>query len=333
MNSLLKRLSKSKMIKKFYHPCPRHNPLCKDSLFGCRCGVIGTTAAIIGGVALAGAGAVAAGMAAGDQSEQAAENAQAQRDWETAQYGPAKELEKLQLEQYKNIQMPYTQDIYDLWKDYGKAQTTEQYKIFGDVGLPAERELATQLKESLTQPLSLPQDIWDKVWQQAREKSLAEYAPIEQRTSQRLAASGGIGQGPAESLFKDIELSKAKSIETIAIDQAISEWNEKKAAKQQAYENVFRLLGYTPSTTAPSTATSGVGVQQPYVAQPYQTSGVGEGIASFINNVSPLASLMGSGSTGSTAQIIGGSGGYNTGNQYVSSMNANPVPTWSPYKV
>ena len=307
-------------------PCPTGK--CKDNPLGCRCGVIGTTAALITAGALAAAGGVAAGVGASQASKQASEDAEAQRDWNTQQYAAAKELEQVQLQEYKDITVPYNQDLQKLWQEYGLPQTTEQYKIFGEQVLPAEKELATQLGANLTQPLQLPQEVWDKIWQQTREKTLAEYAPIEQRTTQRLASTGGIGGGPGESLFKDIELSKAKSIESMAIEQAINEWTEKKAAKQQSYENIFKMLGYTPGTTTPTTSTSAVGTIQPYVNQPAQTSGVAEGIGSFVNSMSSILPMAFTGGASKAPTITGGVGGTNTGYQMTPYGSA---PTWSPY--
>ena len=311
-----------KFFKKLF-PCKFNNPLCKDSLFGCRCGVIGTTAALITAGALAVGGGVMAASAARESSQQAVQEAEIQRQWQAEQYAPTKALEALQLQQYKDITMPYQQSIYDLWKQYGQPQTAEQYKIFGEVGLPAERTLAEKLRAGLEQPLQLPQDIWDKIWQQAREKTYGEYAGVEQKTSQRLAATGGLGQGPAQSLFKDIELGKAKSIESLAINQAIAEWTEKKTAQQTAYENVFKLLGYTPGTTAPAVSTGAVGTVVPYTAIPATTSGIPEGISTGLRLADLFAGLKTTATP--TTQITGGVGG-----QTMQTSQFGQV--WSPYK-
>ena len=56
-------------------PCKFNNPKCEDSPFGCKCGVIGTTAALIG-VGLAAAGAVGAAAISSSAQNKAAKSAQ-----------------------------------------------------------------------------------------------------------------------------------------------------------------------------------------------------------------------------------------------------------------
>ena len=56
-------------------PCKFNNPKCEDSPFGCKCGVIGTTAALIG-VGLAAAGTIGAAAISSSAQSKAAKNAQ-----------------------------------------------------------------------------------------------------------------------------------------------------------------------------------------------------------------------------------------------------------------
>ena len=56
-------------------PCKFNNPKCEDNPFGCKCGVIGTTAALIG-VGLAAAGAVGAAAISSSAQNKAAKSAQ-----------------------------------------------------------------------------------------------------------------------------------------------------------------------------------------------------------------------------------------------------------------
>lgn len=283
----------------------KHNPTIRADKLGNIYGG-GVIGAIIGSVVTGGATVAASAIASGSAEEQAEE----QRQWQSEQYQPAKELQALQIQQYKNIGMPYEQSLYDLWKTYGQPQTEEQYKIFQEYGIPAEKALAGKISAGLEQPLQLPQDVWDKIWQQARERTLSEYAPVERMTTQRLAAKGGLEQGPADVLFKDIELSKTKSVESLAINQAIQEWTEKKTAQQQAYENVFKMLGYQPTTNVPATSTSAVGTIQPYVSVPAASYGVGEGISNalrfaslFTPTTTPTTSLQSGGAWGQYSNI------------------------------
>ena len=273
-------------------PCPTGR--CKDRILGCHCGVIGTTAAIIGAVAAGGIGA----YAASSSSKAANKEAQSQQDWQTAQYAPAKELEQLQLQQYKDITMPYTQDIYGLWKDYGKGVATQQ--------LQGYQALGTKIAADVQDPWQDLGPIYDKIWQQTREKTAAEWSPIEQRTSQRLAGAGALDSGASLKMFGDIEQAKYKSNETMAIDQAIQEFNLQAQAKQQSYTNAMAYMNYNP--TAPSASTSNVGTIQPYTPIPQVSSGLAEGLSTGARVFSLLYGGGGASTTaGGTSNIANNS--------------------------
>lgn len=153
-----------------------------------------------------------------------------------------------------------------LYENISKPYAESQFKNYQDVFNPLVKQLGGSISNDLQNPMSLPEDEWSKIWQKTRERNSAEYAPIERQTSQRLAATGALdSSGQSQKAFRDIDLSKAKSIEDLAIQQALAEYNDKKAAKQSAYDNAFRFSGGAPAFQQPnSTATE---------AQPYLTGG------------------------------------------------------------
>lgn len=212
-----------------------------------------------------------------DQEEQYNAAVQPARDYQA-------DMQKL----FKEAYIPYIQDQSGLWSTYGKPIAEGQLKTYMDVGLPAYRDLGNKLSSDVTTPWdeSAMKSVFDKIWQQTREKTAAEYAPIEQRTSQRLAGAGALDTGASIKAFGDIEQSKYKSLETQAIDQALQEYNVKATAKQTSYENMFKYLNYQPSVN--SGAISGVGNYQPQVIPPYidnsaqsDLSGLGTGVGSL----------------------------------------------------
>lgn len=178
-------------------------------------------------------------------------------------YLSGEELEK-QREFYEELYAPQ------------KAYQEKQLKLFEDIFEPTSRQIGGLLQAQLTEPFQLPEDLWAKTWQKARERTMAEFAPVERRTTQRLAGIGGLDvHGQAQKLFGDIETQKVKSIESLAVEQAISEWTEKKQAKQQSFENVFKYLGYEPSVSTPTT--------YPYQMQDYSgISDLGSRISELI---------------------------------------------------
>ena len=227
-------------------------------------------------------------------SKSAQKIAQQQQEYLSGQYAPSKAFEEAQLEDYMKYMRPYYGDISDLWKQYGKGITEEQYKLTQDILQPTTRQMGGMMQAELTQPFQLPESVWQGTWQKARERTLGEYEPIERRTTQRLAATGGLGQGPAEALFKDIDLSKARSIENLAIEQALAEWNEKKAAKQQSYENIFRLLGGQGGVVQPQTQTGAIGgAIQPYTEIPQTGIDWGQATKTGIGTYDLLSRMFG----------------------------------------
>ncbi len=178
-------------------------------------------------------------------------------------------------ELFNSVYVPYVQDQSSLWQTYGKPIAEGQLKTYQDVGLPAYRSLGEKLTGDLNTPWneSEMKGVFDKIWQQTREKTAAEYAPITERMSQKLAGSGALDTGAAIKAYGDIQQSKYKSLENQAIEQALQEYNVKNQAKQQSYSNMSSYLNYQP--TANTSAISGIGNYQPEVIAPYvdQTQG------------------------------------------------------------
>lgn len=148
----------------------------------------------------------------------------------------------------KTVTPEMTPEQQEFYSETYKPYYESQFKQYKDIFEPSSRQLGGELQSQLTQPLQLPEDVWSKTWQKARERTLGEFEPIERQATQRIAGRGGLeASGAAGGYFEKLDVAKAKSIETLAIDQAIAEWSEKKQAKQQSTENMFRYLGYQPS--------------------------------------------------------------------------------------
>ena len=181
------------------------------------------------------------------------------------------ELMGANFEDYMNLMRPYTQDQFALWSQFGKPQTEERYKQAGEVFLPAQRALGGKLAADVESPWLDTKPIFEDIWRRTREKTAAEWKPIEERTSQRLAGAGALDTGAAIKEFGNIEQGKYKSLETQAIDQALQEFNLQNQAKQSSYENMFRYLGGQPSV-------GGVPEISPYTAQSpaFDMSGMGQ---------------------------------------------------------
>lgn len=223
----------------------------------------------------------------------------------------------------RNVYQPYIQSQYDLERNIVQPRQLSEYNLYKDVFEPASRQLGGILQRELARPITelpsptrfnipelpevkqFPEKDWDKIWQKTKERTLNEYAPIEQRATQRLASSGGLESGAAQQLFKDIDTQKAKQIEDLAVTQALEEWNVKKEEanrirseslqniglsadygryaderyrdeliqniltkenlRRTPYEDIFRFLGYQPNN-------ANLNLAQPYLYQPQKFS-------------------------------------------------------------
>ncbi len=149
---------------------------------------------------------------------------------------------------YQNYGIPQEKAQYDLFKDVTDPQQRSNFALFQDVFEPSTRAMGGRLAADLTEPLQLPQDQWDKIWQTSKDRAVSAYEPISRQASQRFAGAGSLeSSGAVQNYFKDLDLSKAKNIEDLAVNQALQEWGQKINAKQQATENSFRFLGYQPA--------------------------------------------------------------------------------------
>jgi len=162
-----------------------------------------------------------------------------------------------------------------LFNTISKPYYTQQLQDYQNIYQPLAQSLGGKLSADLNEPFTLPEEEWSKIWQKGREKALAEYKPIERRMTQRFAGTGALdSSGQVQKAFKDVELSKAKTIEDLAISQSLAEWEEKKAAKQLSYENILRFQGHQP-TRFPINPTGSV------EAQPYLTGGSPASLSGF----------------------------------------------------
>lgn len=132
---------------------------------------------------------------------------------------------------FSSIQEPYMQS---------------QYKLYQDVFEPQMRSLGGILGEDLKNPMTLPEDVWANIWNKSREKTVGEYGKLKQGATERAAGSGMLGQGPTEKYMQQLDLSQAKSIEDLAVDTALAEWQERKSARQTAISNMSQFLNATP---------------------------------------------------------------------------------------
>lgn len=149
-------------------------------------------------------------------------------------------------------QSPEYSKMMELFTKYQEPYLASQQKLYQDVFEPTSRQIGGVIQRDLTEPFQLPEDVWSKVWQKSRERTLGEYAPIEKRMTERFAGTGALDtSGQVQKWFGDVELSKAKSIEDLAVNQAIQEWTEKKMAKQQSIGNAFQFLTGEPQFNVP----------------------------------------------------------------------------------
>lgn len=190
-------------------------------------------------------------------------------------------------------QSPEYQYQMDLFKQIQDPWMKSQYGLYKDVFEPQTRQLGGVLGEQLRQPLSLPEDVWANTWQKGKANVAAQYAPMEQKATERAAGSGMLGQGATEKYMQQLDLSKAKSIEDMSIDMAIQEWNEKKQAKQQAISNMMAFQGLQPQFNLQMPQS------QMFVQQPSQQQR---------GNYGGLGSLAGAAALGGLSLLVPGTG-------------------------
>lgn len=250
---------------------------------------IGTTAAILGGTAaLAGAGASA--YSSYQQSKAAKSAADAQRAYLQQQTAPSRELEQVQLEDYKNITRPILQSEADIYGQYRAPrvgaeealaldQIAGQRELLGSqrsVGLPAYEALGKRVMSDLNDPFGIPKEVSDRVFQQAQRRIAESTEGTRQRTSERLAGSGALGSGASDALFAEFDLDELQALEDFALEQTLAEINLELSGRQNAIQNAAQFVGLgrssTPGGTSvgiPQTPTGEVGTTLPYAAEFY----------------------------------------------------------------
>ncbi len=287
-----------KKIKKWlYDHTPRHSRWIYNEK-----GLIGTTAAIIGGTLAVGAG-VAAGSAAQSASKRAKSEAEQQARLQMS------ESERLQAERAEEV--AFQRELAAPRKEFQERQLA----LFKDVFDPQLRAFAPRIQQQLDQPLSLPQEVFDELFQRGRERIGREFGVLEEKTTQRLAGAGPgvLRGGQAQQLFGEIERERVRSVEDLAIDQAIFEFQEKKIAQQQAFENAFRFIGGAPTigqAQVPSIPSAPGFIPPPI---PEASSGLSEGLSTALRVASLFSGSFagggasaGTSSTGAIAESMGG---------------------------
>jgi len=175
-------------------------------------------------------------------------------------------------EAFANIQMPYMQS---------------KYKEYQDIYQPMTKSLGASISKQLSEPLTLPEDVWNNIWQKSKANTIQGYNETRQTAGERLAGKGMLNQPVSEKYFQNLDLAQAKSIESLAIDMAIQQWTEKKTAQQQAIANASNFVSGAPNFTI-----------SPQVPQYYTTQ----------NSGNDYSGLLGAVGTGAGA-IVGSSYG------------------------
>ena len=134
------------------------------------------------------------------------------------------------------VEIPYYKSKY---QQYLNLYEPLERQIGGKIG----SELATpRMPATLDLPqvnfpqFTLPEDQYNQIWQQGRERISGGYQPLRQQASERAAGRGMLGQGPTEKYFQQLDLSQAKSLEDMAVDMAIQQWSDKKQAAEMNWQ-------------------------------------------------------------------------------------------------
>ena len=134
------------------------------------------------------------------------------------------------------VEIPYYKSKY---QQYLNLYEPLERQIGGKIG----SELATpRMPATLDLPqvnfpqFTLPEDQYNQIWQQGRERISGGYQPLRQQASERAAGRGMLGQGPTEKYFQQLDLSQAKSLEDMAVDMAIQQWGDKKQAAEMNWQ-------------------------------------------------------------------------------------------------
>jgi len=204
-------------------------------------------------------------------------------------------------------QPPEYDEQMEMFQDIQKPWIYGQSELYKDIFEPQMRELGGLLGDRMKQPLTLPEDVWSNLWQKGQSNVLNQYDNLRDKGSERAAGRGMLGQGPTENYMQNLDLQQAKSIDDMAVEMAMMEWNEKKMAQQQATGNMMNYLQMQPAFNIPLPGS------QPFTQAGNARSATGGwgGAASGAVSGAYAGSQMGLGGYGTAGgAILGGIGGY-----------------------
>ena len=141
---------------------------------------------------------------------------------------------------------PQTPEQTSLLQEVEIPYYKSKYQQYLNLYEPLERQIGGKIGSELTSPrmpetlnlprFTLPEDEYNQIWQQGRERVVGQYEPIRQQASERAAGRGMLGQGPTEKYFQQLDLSQAKSMEDMAVDMAIQQWSDKKQVAEMNFQ-------------------------------------------------------------------------------------------------
>ena len=178
--------------------------------------------------------------ATGLSGYESGQEAEAQRDWLTEMYAPQKEYQQGQLD------------------------------LFKDVFSPLTKQLGGELGNMFSADNS---GISNASWTQGRNRIEDYYGGVEQKASEVFAGSNMLGSGISNKYFtEELPGMKAKSMEDLAVDQVLNDYNMKNTNISQ----MLSFLGKTPSVST--------------VNQPYTSTNInwGELLKGIISPTNPI---------------------------------------------
>lgn len=250
-------------------------------------GIVGTTAAILGGAAIGGG---VAAYSSRQQSKAAKSAAEAQARYAEQALAPSKELEQMQVDFARDYYYPQARKEAGFYDQYrGPTLETENrlYEqqaggleallplVYGNLGLTqGEDGTYTSDPASVEQLYGLPEGYSDKIFQRNRRRVSEQYAPVRARQGERLAARGGLDSGAADQLFGEIDMAELQDVEDLAFDQSLAEFDMARQGRQQALQNVYGFYNLPGRLQRPSIAgaqenTGEVGSTIPYISDLY----------------------------------------------------------------
>lgn len=163
-------------------------------------------------------------------------------------------FQKKQSELFTDLGVPLLESQFQDYMNLERPLEQEQRNLVSDIFLPSTRSLGGKLASDLTSPFQFPQEDFNRAFQSAKTRTMEGFEPARRNLSNQLAARGVTSEmsGAAGKEFRDIDIQQARSIEQVAVEQALQEFNYTQQSKQQSIENMFRFLGRQPSFGSPS---------------------------------------------------------------------------------